>query len=127
MLVLLASLVSSGCDNDVIELGLIENIDVPRRSTIGAPIVVRITTEGVCGVSFERTDVEVTPDFADVFPLDRRSGSDGGACPLILYHFEHEATVRFDTAGAKAIRIHSRSFIEGAYQHIRVDFSVEVE
>jgi hypothetical protein len=79
-------------------------IDAPQVAPVGAQIPVVITTyRGGC-TSPERTDIVVAVDAVDILPYDRELLV--GNCTLKLCIEPREVFVRFDTPGAKTIRVH---------------------
>ncbi len=100
-------------DGTTVELGQIEadgaplRIGIPASATIGQSVLVGLVTYGDGCVSFEETQVTITEHGADITPYDRRTLE--AECPLILRAFDHDATVRFETAGSKVIRLTGRA------------------
>jgi hypothetical protein len=67
-----------------------------------------VTTYGGGCIQPYSTDVTLTTDDALVLPLDEYYVGGEHACTACLRYYRHDATVMFDTAGAKTIRIRGR-------------------
>jgi hypothetical protein len=103
----LTVLVACSDGYDVVELGEIQRIEMPESTAIGVPFVVRAVTQGDLCVSFERTDVELFADRAEVWAYDRRHvPGDDEACPQLLVLIPHDATLQFDHAGTMTVVFH---------------------
>jgi hypothetical protein len=114
----------------VVEPGVLEccGVDVTMSlpaSAAGEPFVVRVATLGDGCYRFERTDVEVTPDAANISPFDRRVL--GMPCPLILASIPHEVSFAFDTSGMKMFYIHGRREVIDGHEDVVYARSVVVE
>jgi hypothetical protein len=110
----LAGLVVTACasEDTVVELGVLEHyqdapmIEAPATASVGVPVDVRVRTYGDGCVSLESTDVVLTADGADILPHDRRRMNQVGT--QILQFLPHEASVVFDSAGPRTLRVHGR-------------------
>ena len=113
-------LAAAACTDTVVEVGVIEhdgpvNANVPSNANIGQSLLVGLATYGDGCVSFERTDVELSPDAARITPYDvRREGN----CPQIQLEISHDVDLVFETAGPKTISITGRKKYFGGGQLI---------
>lgn len=122
-----AALLAPACaesPNSVVELGSIE-----FSSHIPEPFVVTVTTFGGGCVMQDITVATSDDDGADVSPYDRRHilGEEEDGCTLELRRFPHEATIMFEAAGLKTIRVHGRRTVPPNDDIIEVAFEVAVQ
>lgn len=121
-----------GCaDESVIEVGQLEiegagrHVVVPMDAMVNELLLIEIMTWGDGCYSFERTDVELIGDSIDVTPYDRRRLGDG-VCPNILRHLDHSVTVKFETPGAKTVRVTGRRVFPSVDEPLELTFPVMV-
>jgi hypothetical protein len=85
-------------------------IAAPDTVAVGAPAVVVVTTYGGGCISQGETEITAAGLVAEVRPYDyfvTRLPSNG-ACPDVLYVYEHVATLRFWRAGRATVRVVGR-------------------
>ena len=84
-------------------------VQIPATASVGVPIRVVVNTEtDGCGV-MGRTTVSVNGLHAVIMPFDTFVVPPvNGACPDILWRWEHSADVRFDTRGAATVTVLGR-------------------
>lgn len=131
------ALLLSACgttDDSVVELGRIEFyhdpaiVEAPSSAGIGQSFVVRVMSYGGGCISPERTDVELTSDDVNIMPYDRRHiPAENEACTSELRLFPHEATLVFNVAGSKTIRIHGRRVNFDVDEKIQIPLTIIVE
>ena len=121
-------------DDSVVELGRIEYyngpliLDAPDSVAVGQSFVVTVETYGGGCISYEDTEVEFTGEGAEFWPFDRRSiPGKNEACGEDLTFIPHEATLVFDTAGSKKIRIHGRRVSLNEDDVVQIPFTVVVQ
>lgn len=114
----IALLIVSACADDpyVVDVGVTDIggghgavLDVPGLAVVGEAFSVRVTTYGGGCISMDRTEVTTTRTGASIRPLDKRYiPRENEACTADLRLYEHEASLRFETTGDKAVDIHGR-------------------
>jgi hypothetical protein len=126
---LLAGLVVFGCDAGAVELGRIKwlgygaQIEAPASAQVGEEFVITVQTYADGCISFERTDLELMSNGADVTPLDLRDTRE--SCPLAITTIPHAVTLSFSMSGSKTINIHGRH-VDCFEEHCSVDERIEV-
>lgn len=96
---------------------------VPDTVRAGEDFEVSVVTYGNGCVTSDTTEVQVSDQFAQVVPYDIHRGNT--TCPDVLRTFDHKARVRFDQAGAAAVRVVGKRMPENAI--ILVERPVVVE
>ena len=134
---IVSSLLFSGCGDgweSVVELGRLEYYQMPQRvsaptsGTVNDAFPVQVMTYGGGCINFERTDVIVTGDVAEIIPYDRRDiQPDGSMCTADLRFISHEASVMFTTAGPKSIRVQGRRVERNLDEIIEIPFSITIQ
>jgi hypothetical protein len=109
-LALLAAL--AACDDSIVVIGVLDErqpppiLDVPTMARAGEAFTVTVSTVNYCAVTEESTLVMTEGADVVVVPYDRWRPLEGDeACLAILLFIEHVATVQFDEAGTRTIRV----------------------
>jgi hypothetical protein len=117
----------AACDDSVVQPGMItftgpSRIVAPERAAARSDFQVVVYTFGNGCFSLDSTDVTIDGTEAIIEPYDRRDVDD--ACIQILVYLPHMSTLRFDSAGAKTIRVRGW---DGNRQPTEVTLSIVVE
>ena len=122
---------SAACDDTepgVVEVGAIEYagspalIEVPTSVKLGESALVRVRTSGNGCVSLEDTEVSMFDGGVEITPYDRRKPP---PCTLIQNFFMHEASVNFETLGAKTVLVNGR-IVGSTSQLVQKTFTMTV-
>jgi hypothetical protein len=97
-------------------------VGVPAEAEAGHPFVVTVRTYGDGCVGNGTTELDVADGWVVIRPYDYHRQR--VSCPDILGHFDHTATVRFDTPGTFEVVIEGRSLPSD--EVIRVTREVQV-
>jgi hypothetical protein len=99
---------------------------VPSSAATGESITVSFNTAGSTCVTFERTDVELTTDGADIVPYNRiHHPGENTKCGHDLRVVPHAVTFAFETSGVKTIRVHTLDW--AGDQPVEASFALQVE
>lgn len=97
-------------DDSVVEIATlwIDNsvpaVEVPATSRVNETLEIKFGAEGNSCVSYESTDIELTPDGPVVTPYNRRKTN--VICSQFRYYIEHRALLAFDSPGMHLVHIH---------------------
>jgi hypothetical protein len=100
-------------------------VAAPSVVSAGQAFEVSITTFGDGCVSPGHTDLRITGNRADLFPMDRKSGT---TCFAVLLAFEHKVQLSFSRRGNATIFVHGieSGFQRGAWRSWRVTVARKV-
>jgi hypothetical protein len=101
------------------------DFQVPSSAVTGESSAVSFNTAGSTCVTFERTDVELTTDGADIFPYNQIHHPEHAKCGQDLRLVPHVVTFAFETSGAKTIRVHALDW--AGDQPVEASFALQVE
>ncbi len=125
--VLVALLLLPGCTDDgddIVDVGVIDTLPSPRivapsSAIAGEPFSVKMTTVGGC-ITRESTETAQFGHVALITPYDRSARV---CVTRELSIVEHEATLTFDEAGDKTLRIFTRHGSE----YLQIERAIRVE
>lgn len=98
-------------------------ISMPDGARVGDGIDVSVTTYGNGCVEHYSTEVDLAGDTVEVAPFDVRDlGS--SICTTELAGIQHSVTLRFETPGAKLVRVHGRQVTEAGDVEMVIERSI---